>query len=101
VIIDAETDSRPWTVYHAQERMVLSNVLWVDTEKAQWSQYTGVSFWGVMATEIHQAERIEVDTAALRITINPGPWPEIPFEVHNPRAVDADRAMAAVRAMCG
>ena len=27
--------------------------------------------------------------------------PEIPFEVHNPRAVDADRAMAAVRAMCG
>lgn len=27
--------------------------------------------------------------------------PEIPPEVHNPRKVDADRAMEAVRAMCG
>jgi hypothetical protein len=101
VRIEAENTHHAWTVYHAQERRTLERVTWVDTDLAQWCEYSGVTVWGILATEIHQAERIEVDTAALRITINPGPWPEIPFEVHNPRAVDAERCMAAVRAMCG
>lgn len=101
MIISAETDHRAWDVYHAQERRRVLNVTWVDTERAEWRQYVGVSIWGVLSTELHKAERIEVDVENLRITINPGPWPEVPVEVWNPIPVDADRAIAAVRAMCG
>jgi hypothetical protein len=99
VIIDAESDPRAWTVYHAQERRTLHNVLWVDTETATWCAHTGLSYWGVKATQTHQADKIEVDVQELRITINPGKWPEYPAEIHNPRKVSADVAMEAVRAM--
>jgi hypothetical protein len=101
VRIEADNTHHAWTVYHAQERRTLQRVMWVDTDKAQWCEYTGVTVWGILASEIHQADKIEVDEVTLRITINPGKWPEVPFEVHNRTPVDADRAMNAVRAMCG
>lgn len=99
--ITAGEDYRAWEVYHAQERRMLRNVLWVDDETAKWGEYAGLVLSGVPLVRINQAERIVIDEAALRITVNPGEWPEIPPEVHNTRAVDSDRAMDAVRAMCG
>jgi hypothetical protein len=99
MIIDAESDPRAWTVYHAQERRTIHNVLWVDTERAIWCEMAGVSYFGTIVSKTHQVDKIEVNEQELRIVINPGVYPEIPFEVHNPRKVSADRAMDAVRQM--
>lgn len=42
-----------------------------------------------------------VEFEGLAVKEEPAAVPELPPEVHNTRPVDAERAMAAVRAMCG
>jgi hypothetical protein len=78
---------------------MLRNVLWVDSDAKQWSDVESpmAMFFGVEKEAVHQARRIVVDQAGWRVDVDA---PEIPPEVHNPRAVSPERAMAAVRAMC-
>ena len=95
-------DTEAWTVYHAEQGRELTGVLWIDTDKAEWCQYAEPlqALWGIGVSEIHRADRIEVDEAALRVTINLGKWPQLPPEVWNRRPVDAQRAWAAVLEFC-
>ena len=103
MLLSADKGDTDWTVYHAQERRELRYVSWVDTESLEWCQYIEpvTYLWGIAVTEIRKADAMEIDEAARRVTINPGSWPEVPPPVWDRRPVDADRAMEAVRALCG
>ena len=66
---------RSWRVYHAEECRMLKNVVWVDSDTAQWGEspqlFTVVD--GEPVIHIHQARKIEIYVDRQLVIINPVP----------------------------
>lgn len=93
--ISADTHPGPWQVFRRGE--LVKNVVWIDPDTRQWAAYVEpLQFCPSGPVEtVHQARKVEIN--GWRIEIDA---PDVPFEAHNWRAIDPDRAITAMRAMC-
>lgn len=103
--LDANTsDCRAWEVFHVDRGEILKDVIWADDETRQFARRRHVDGWLVAVETVITAHRIVIVPSALRVLIYESAKnapPQVPPEIHNLVPVNADRCIAAVRAMCG